>query len=308
MTNSFSLKLPDQVIPLNLKVIVHSHGWVFLEPFSWNEKIKTLHRTDRLSTNKKVAWSIQENPKSSNLSNKISIHFSEKLLTSEKSELSKMAFRVLSFDNDLTSFYAACRKTKGLSKIPDLGAGRFLRGASFFEDAVKTLCTTNISWAGTKSMVGNLVEKLGEGAFPNPDQILCYGKNRLKKEIGMGYRTDYLWELCQRISKGHLSISEPLESISEKELIDMLNSIKGFGPYAVNHMLVLLHHYSRIPVDSEVREYFKTVLKTNNLTDKFINQYYDKWGEWKSLAYKCERIVSNKNYIDDVSNKDGAFD
>jgi N-glycosylase/DNA lyase len=304
-TTSFSLKLPEYVKSLNLKVVVHSHGWVFLKPFYWDEKNQSLHRCDYLSTKKKITWSIREESKSLK---QILIHSNDNLLLSEKKELSEIAFRVLSLDNDLTPFYLACRKIKKMSCISGLGAGRFLRGASFFENAVKTLCTTNISWSGTKSMVNNLVEKIGKGAFPTSDQILVYGKEKLQKDIGMGYRTEFLWLLCQRISEGRLNISdEHIQSLSEKELIDMLNSIKGFGPYSVNHMLVLLHHYSKIPVDSEVREYFKTVLKKRKLTERAINWHFNKWGEWKFLAYKCERIALKRNYIDDVKNEIGVF-
>jgi 3-methyladenine DNA glycosylase/8-oxoguanine DNA glycosylase len=304
-TTSFSLKLPKYVKSLNLKVVVHSHGWVFLKPFFWDEKTQALHRCDYLRTKKKIIWSIREESKSLKT---ISINSNGILLPSEKKELSEIAFRVLSLDNDLTPFYLACRKIKKMSCVPGLGAGRFLRGASFFEDAVKTLCTTNISWSGTKSMINNLVEKIGEGAFPTANQILAYGKEQLQKEIGMGYRTEFLWLLCQRISEGRLNISdEKIKSLSEKELIDLLNSIKGFGSYSVNHMLVLLHHYSKIPVDSEVRDYFKTVLKKRKLTERAINRHFDKWGKWKFLAYKCERIALNRNYIDNFLNEIGGF-
>src|SRR5271157_1118736 len=126
-TTSFSLKLPEYVKSLNLKVVVHSHGWVFLKPFNWDEKTQSLHRCDNLSTKKKITWSIREESKSLK---QISIHVNDKLLASEKREISGIAFRVLSLDNDLTPFYLACRKINKMSCIPGLGAGRFLRGAS----------------------------------------------------------------------------------------------------------------------------------------------------------------------------------
>jgi hypothetical protein len=88
-------------------------------------------------------------------------------------------------------------------------------------------------------------------------------------------------------------------------LVDKIG--EGFGAYAVNHMLVLLHHYSKIPVDSEVRDYFKTMLKKRKPTERAINLYFNKWGKWKFLAYKCERIALKMNYIDDVTNEIGVF-
>jgi hypothetical protein len=71
-------------------------------------------------------------------------------------------------------------------------------------------------------MVNNLVDKIGEGAFPTSNQILAFGKEQLQKEIGMGYRTEFLWLLCQRISEGRINISdEHIQSLMEVPCLQM---------------------------------------------------------------------------------------
>src|SRR5687767_15382586 len=81
---------------------------------------------------------------------------------------------LLRLDDDLDGFYAAIEGHERLRWVGERRAGRLLRSATVFEDLVKTICTTNCSWGLTKSMVSNLVEKLGtpaaggKKAFPTP--------------------------------------------------------------------------------------------------------------------------------------------
>src|SRR6266545_2400997 len=62
-------------------------------------------------------------------------------------------------------------RAAGRKDLPDLrwalarGAGRLLRSPTVFEDAVKTLCTTNCSWALTRLMVERLCAR-DAGAAP----------------------------------------------------------------------------------------------------------------------------------------------
>ena len=86
----------------------------------------------------------------------------------------------LALDEDLEPFRARARADRGerrgrarCSGALDRGLGRLLRSPTVFEDAVKTLCTTNCSWALTRAMITRLVEELGEEgpagrAFPSP--------------------------------------------------------------------------------------------------------------------------------------------
>ena len=72
---------------------------------------------------------------------------------------------ILRLDEDLLPFYAIARGDPELAWTCD-GAGRMIRSPTVFEDVIKTLCTTNCSWALTRHMVGALVARLGT---PAPD-------------------------------------------------------------------------------------------------------------------------------------------
>ena len=72
-------------------------------------------------------------------------------------------------------------KKKRLSRdVATSGRGALLRSPTLWEDVVKTICTTNVSWGNTVSMVRRLVEQLGAPytqrhaaslLFPTPQQV-----------------------------------------------------------------------------------------------------------------------------------------
>jgi 3-methyladenine DNA glycosylase/8-oxoguanine DNA glycosylase len=88
-------------------------------------------------------------------------------------ELARIVSHMLRLDEDLSPFYELCRSDPHLDWCTH-GAGRMLRGPTVFEDVVKTICTTNTAWSGTRKMTAALVDNLGKGApgggheFPAP--------------------------------------------------------------------------------------------------------------------------------------------
>ncbi len=94
-----------------------------------------------------------------------------------RSGLRRSVRRVLNLDEDLSPLYEVAKTDVDLAWIA-VGAGRMARGATVFEDVVKTICTTNCTWSSTVRMVGALVESLGERsagghgrAFPTPQAM-----------------------------------------------------------------------------------------------------------------------------------------
>jgi N-glycosylase/DNA lyase len=88
-------------------------------------------------------------------------------------QLTKTVAHMFRLDEDLSAFYELVREDE-LAWCA-LGAGRMLRAPTVFEDVVKTICTTNTAWSGTRKMTGALVEHLGveapggERTFPTPE-------------------------------------------------------------------------------------------------------------------------------------------
>jgi 3-methyladenine DNA glycosylase/8-oxoguanine DNA glycosylase len=173
------------------------------------------------------------------------------------------------------------------------GGGRFLRGSTFYEDLLKTICTINSSWGFTKNMVRLLVEDIGEGVFPEPHAILKCGVRGLGERARVGYRASVLMEATEYL------IGRDLMDVRGNAREDMLTAevlreIKELGPYAVAHLRVLLHDFSRLPVDSEVRAYARSTL---NLSAADIAPEFASWGKYAFLGYKMARIIRRDNWI-----------
>ena len=110
--------------------------------------------------------------------------------------------RLLNLDEDLSPLYEVAKTDPELAWIA-VGAGRMARGATVFEDVVKTICTTNCTWAATVRMVGGLVEGLGEPsaggrgrAFPTPEAMAATPEAFYRDVARAGYRGAYLRALA----------------------------------------------------------------------------------------------------------------
>ena len=192
-----------------------------------------------------------------------------------------------------------------------LRAGAFLRSNTVFEDMIKTLCTTNTHWRNTKKIVDALCQSLGQPchiagnpksllighSFPTPTSIANASPEALKA-IGLGYRATYVKELAENIVHGSINLENWGTDLESVNLRNMLLNIKGIGPYAANHMLMLLGRYDFVPVDSDVRSYLKIPSSwTQSKTERVVDSKYREWGKFKFLAYKIERILMNRNYF-----------
>jgi N-glycosylase/DNA lyase len=196
-------------------------------------------------------------------------------------------------DEDLSTFYALTREDVEFSWCGQ-GAGRMLRAPTVFEDVVKTICTTNTAWSGTRKMTAALVDNLGveapggRGAFPTPQAMAAADENFYKEVIRAGYRGPYLKKLATDVAEGTLD----LEALNDRELPDdeaaaRLLALPGVGPYAAAHvMLTSLGRYSRLVLDSWTRPtYGKLSGARNTLKDETIERRFRRYGDWAGLAF-----------------------
>src|SRR6266550_4301635 len=101
--------------------------------------------------------------------------------------------QILNLDEDLSEFYALVAKDSDLLWA-SRGAGRMLRGQTVFEDVVKTICTTNTAWSGTRKMTAALVDNLGAAApggsrtFPTPQAMAEVDVGFYRELVRAGYR------------------------------------------------------------------------------------------------------------------------
>jgi N-glycosylase/DNA lyase len=126
---------------------------------------------------------------------------------------------------------------------------------------VKTVCTTNCSWALTTKMTTAIVEHLGDPApdgrraFPSAEAMAAADESFYREVARSGYRAPYLRALAGSVAGGEVD----LESLTDPELSDdevaaRLLALPGIGPYGAAHvMLTSLGRYSRLVLDSWTR-------------------------------------------------------
>jgi N-glycosylase/DNA lyase len=282
-----SIPTPPQ---FNFKRTALSHGWYDLPPFSFHQDSWTLRRVITVDSGKPINVTITAGDGALN------INAPRKLNKKAVEKVTRDVRHALRFDDDMTTFYARVAVNKDFAWIAQSGAGRLLRSPKVFEDLVKTICTTNCSWAATDKMVNALVNELGEEAqgggrtFPTPEAMAAADEKFYWEKIRAGYRAPYLKELAGRVASGELNVEAWLKSeLPTDKLKREMKQVKGVGTYAAENLLKLVGRYDGLALDSWVRGKFAKLHNRGRATDdKKIERYYSHFGEWRGLALWCD--------------------
>jgi N-glycosylase/DNA lyase len=207
-------------------------------------------------------------------------------------------------DDDLSAFYALVRDDPALDWCA-IGAGRMLRAPTVFEDVVKTICTTNTAWSGTRKMTAALVRHLGaeapggRRAFPSPDAMADADENFYRDVVRAGYRGPYLKQLASDIAEGRIELERLNDpAVGDDEAAAALLALPGVGPYAAAHvMLTSLGRYSRLVLDSWTRPTYQKLSGARRaLKDATIERRFKRYGEWAGLAFW---LYLTRGWVDD---------
>jgi 3-methyladenine DNA glycosylase/8-oxoguanine DNA glycosylase len=284
--------------PFNFLSVVHSHGWMQLAPFRFDEASASLFYTDRLSDHRVLEYRMSAAPQG------VKVFVNGTLNKAEQSEVKERITWMFGLDQDFSSFYKVARREPKLRKAEKLARGRVLRSPSFFEDVIKTILTTNTLWGATKRMNLNLIASFGDPllvalsggsnsreripkAFPAPDKIAASTPAFIKEKVRVGYRAPALHELAARVSSGELDLeSYKTSSLSTFDLRKELLQIRGVGPYAAANLLMILGRHDFIPIDSwALKMVSHEWYRDRPVTPKQVEKRFEKWGEYKGLAY-----------------------
>ena len=271
---------------------VDSHGWRSLAPFSYDAAtgcLKYVFGGNELK--KPVAVEISDE------NGKIKIEIAGgKIPVRARAKILRAVRHILRLDDDLKDFYSLTKREKEFAWIARNNAGRLLRSPTVFEDLVKTICTTNCSWALTKNMVNNLVEKLGEAAdggkraFPTAEKMAAVSPDFYRAEIRAGYRSAYFAELAERVASGKLNPENWLDpNLPTGELKKQMKQVKGVGDYAAENLLKLVGRYDGLALDSMLRaRFYKHRNAAVVCSDREIEKFYARFDKWRGLAIWCD--------------------
>jgi 3-methyladenine DNA glycosylase/8-oxoguanine DNA glycosylase len=205
-------------------------------------------------------------------------------------KLKRTVAHMFRLDEDLSAFYELVREDD-LSWCA-LGAGRMLRAPTVFEDVVKTICTTNTAWSGTRKMTAALVDNLGVEApggahtFPAAHAMAEADEAFYRDVVRAGYRGPYLKTLATDVAEGRLDLEQLNDrELPDSEVAERLLALPGVGPYAAAHiMLTSLGRYSRLVLDSWTRPTYAR-LRGRKAADRTIERRFRRYREYAGLAF-----------------------
>jgi len=272
---------------------IFSHGWCELLPFEIDKENWRLSYVFADEKSEKTVAAQMSDAGAGKI--KIEITGGKIGKTFEKKIL-RDARHMLRLDDNLSEFYKFTKTEKRLAWIAETNAGRMLRSPTVFEDLVKTICTTNCSWALTKNMTTNLVEKLGvetanrKRAFPTAEAMANVAPEFYKNEMRAGYRSAFFAELAEKVASGKINPEAWLApDLPTKEVKREMKTIKGVGEYAADNLLKLVGRYDGLALDSWLRsQFYKKHNGEKACADKQIEKFYENFGSWRGLVMWCD--------------------
>lgn len=287
------------LIPLppgfNFIATVESHGWYRLAPLSWDRNTQTLVTTE-VFEQAAVGLTIR----CSGESLAITAASDAKLPSRELRDRMRRMFQL---DVGLEDFHRRCAKSARYRRVLAAGYGRLLCGSTLFEDIVKIIATTNVTWSQTVRMVSLLAEKCGRKtdsghhAFPAPEDISRRSAGWLQTHCRLGYRAAFIHQLARGIVSGEIDLpgmADPGQTT--EELFRSYRQLPGIGPYGAAHLLAMDGRHDFIAVDTEFRRFVRDryFASDENIGDIELVSRYQKWGRWKYLAYWSELWESSR--------------
>lgn len=285
MTVSLSFTVPT-ASPFDLWATVHAYGAVQLPPWSWDEGARVLRRAERFSDGTVALLSVTQD----GAQPRVTVEGADVPPEEAAWRAARLVQAGVSFD----SFHALCRTEPALAPIAARGYGRMPRGTSLFEDAVKAICWTNITWPQAVKAT-QLLGLLGDPcpgtelrAFPTPEQIAAAGESYVREVCRLGYRTAYIVELAERTASGSLdldALEQDAPALTTRELMKRLLAVKGVGRASATYLLHMLGRYDEVYVDTAVIGFLsRHAFDGRRPSEKEAREYFAHYGEWRGLV------------------------
>jgi N-glycosylase/DNA lyase len=290
--------------PFDLDRTVRSHGFYDLAPWRYDPARLFLVRPIRLTSGRVVSVEVVPADPGQGLALRIAAE--GRLRGGEAVEVRRVVRRCLSLDDDLTAFHRRIEELetspRRAARAPSLlwavriGAGRLLRSPTVYEDAVKTLCTTNCSWALTRAMVKNLVERLGDAApdgardFPTAAAMAEQPERFYRDVVRAGYRAGALRWIASAVASGAIDMESWRSSEQSTEsLAAVIAELPGFGLYATEHLLRLLGRHDHLALDSWTRAKLARLRGSRRVpSDATFRRWFAPFGPHAGLAMWLE--------------------
>ena len=267
---------------------VCSYGYFILAPNRWDVERRVLHRPLRTPDGRLLHTTLRQARDGT-----LRLACDRAVPRAHHAGLRRQVARMLRFDEDFGPWR---RLHPGARKR---GFDRMFRSPTLFEDLVKTITSCNVTWRNTIAMNRLMVEHVGGGGFPSPEQLADFGEQRLKESCRVGYRADRIVRLARRVADGELDLADFEDPGRDSDAVyaDFL-AIHGLGPYAAANLCHLVARYDKLAIDTETYRHFCHHYDVDRPKSSdaaglkrlhhHIEQHYGRYAPFQFLAYWFE--------------------
>lgn len=279
--------------PISFVRTIFSHGLPFLPPGQIDEEKKIYDLTVRIGERvRRLRFASDDG--------QLDVDLDGRSSTADLRAAERITRRVFRLDQNLAPFYATIENDPRLSWA--IGAGRLIASPTVFEDVIKTICTTNTTWAGTRRMITALVER-GGGAFPDAALLAKTPERWFADVARMGYRGPYVRTIARDVAAGRIDLEAMLpnterDELAKEEMVEeALRELPGVGPYAAAHIMQLLGYHHQLVLDSATRPKYLELSGKKRASDKTIVRAFKPYGPYAGLAFW---LYITRDWIEDV--------
>jgi 3-methyladenine DNA glycosylase/8-oxoguanine DNA glycosylase len=275
--------------PFDWPLCLNGHGWIALAPHVFDEETARWRTALRLGS-----ATVDAVARHDGAAIRLTLTARRPLSKAQLAAARAQVRHMLRLDDDLTAFYHACRRAPSRRWVARRGGGRLLRSPTAFEDLMKLLFTTNVTWTATETMTTNLVEALGSKApsgaraFPTARQCL-QDESFYRDVVRCGYRAQAAIELAKAFVSGALDDDAFFAEPDSDALWGRICGLRGFGPYAAGQMMRLCGHYQHLAIDSWCRARLAELDGADEPpSDQAIHARYEAAAPYQGLAMWCD--------------------
>jgi len=305
--------------PFSLFATAVSHGWYQTLPFRWQPKDDSLERAERLQDGRVMLVRMHEEASTRRGYRNVVVQVIGEGATDPgvAQEMGRRCGVMLRVDEKLDGFFALARTIPDLKEALRAGGGRCMRAPSLWEDVIKTILGTNVTWRQAVSMINRLAA-LGDvcpadpslHAWPTPGQVVRAGEKFLRDRVRAGYRSQYILEIARQQKSGALdldALDAASRTMNSTELYAALVRLKGIGKSSAHFLLSLLGHYDHISVDSATFAYAtREFFRGKRPTEAQIRRRFARYGKWQALVYWFGRWEPQLEWWSDAQGRSSA--
>jgi DNA-3-methyladenine glycosylase II len=164
-----------------------------------------------------------------------------------------------------------------------------------FEALLTSITHQQLSGKAAQTILGRVKERLADGAFPTPEQVLRARMPTLRACGLSGNKALALKDLAAKTLDGTVPTSRALHRLDDETIIARLTEVRGVGRWTVEMMLMFrLGRLDVMPVDDlGVRKGFSQLARLADVVKpKALLAESERWRPYRTVAsWYCWRVL-----------------